>query len=223
MLQEFCSARLSLATALGYVIIQMHVFFCFVGRSTHLLYSVGLSSREPLRQAAGVTESHSSFFGETMLPLPSRKDPTLSLSEHTSNHAEGLFLPALPWFLANYMPICTIGVEAQFLLHERPPHRTRAILFRFYHPPPPSWYTRKIAVKRSGDERSKSFRLEGRMLTKLFANTPGVFSSSFDATDVDLIFARVSEKYVNRKRQYNETRDAVSLSSLGFSIIHYMQ
>lgn len=53
-------------------------------------------------------------------------------------------------------------------------------------------HTRKIAVKRSsGGEGSGSFRLEGRAFNKLFASTPGVFSSSFRATDVDLVFARV--------------------------------
>lgn len=39
-----------------------------------------------------------------------------------------------------------------------------------------------------------SFRLEGRAFNKLFASTPGVFSSSFRATDVDLVFARVSRR-----------------------------
>ncbi|CAM9470017.1 unnamed protein product, partial [Ectocarpus fasciculatus] len=53
---------------------------------------------------------------------------------------------------------------------------------------------RKIAVKRSGEEGSGSFRLEGRAFNKLFASTPGVFSSSFLATDVDLVFARVKDK-----------------------------
>ncbi|CAB1111112.1 unnamed protein product [Ectocarpus sp. CCAP 1310/34] len=53
---------------------------------------------------------------------------------------------------------------------------------------------RKIAVKRSGEEGSGSFRLEGRAFNKLFASTPGMFSSSFLATDVDLVFARVKDK-----------------------------
>lgn len=54
-------------------------------------------------------------------------------------------------------------------------------------------HPRKIAVKRSsGGEGSGSFRLEGRAFNKLFASTPGVLSSSFHATDVDLVFARVS-------------------------------
>ncbi|CAM9276018.1 unnamed protein product [Ectocarpus sp. 12 AP-2014] len=53
---------------------------------------------------------------------------------------------------------------------------------------------RKIAVKRSGEEGSGSFRLEGRAFNKLFASTPGVCNSSFLATDVDLVFARVKDK-----------------------------
>eukprot|EP00752_Nemacystus_decipiens_P002143 g2042.t1 len=54
---------------------------------------------------------------------------------------------------------------------------------------------RKIAVKRSsGREGSESFRLEGRAFNKLFASTPGAFSASFRATDVDLVFARVKDK-----------------------------
>lgn len=55
-------------------------------------------------------------------------------------------------------------------------------------------HARKIAVKRSGEGGSGAFRLEGRAFNKLFANTPGVFSSLFHATDVDLVFARVSAK-----------------------------
>ncbi|CAN0081825.1 unnamed protein product [Scytosiphon promiscuus] len=53
---------------------------------------------------------------------------------------------------------------------------------------------RKLAAKRSGEEGSGSFRLEGRAFAKLFASTPGVFTSSFHATDIDLIFARVKDK-----------------------------
>lgn len=44
----------------------------------------------------------------------------------------------------------------------------------------------------SGREGSETFRLEGRAFNRLFASTPGVFSASFRATDVDLVFARVS-------------------------------
>ncbi|CAM9227337.1 unnamed protein product, partial [Laminaria digitata] len=53
---------------------------------------------------------------------------------------------------------------------------------------------RKLAVKRSGETGSRSFRLEGRAFTKLLAGVPGLCTSSFRATDIDLIFARVKDK-----------------------------
>lgn len=54
-----------------------------------------------------------------------------------------------------------------------------------------SLFPRKLAAKRSGNDGAVSYRLEGRAFVKLFSATPRLLSSSFRATDIDLVFARV--------------------------------